>query len=456
LAALFDSIEVPFDPTEASVTAAAGDFGGIARGRVHGVARPGTVDTLQDIVKLARRECLSLAPRGMGLSQSGQSVAQDGICVDLRGLRSVEAPNDETQSVRCEPGATWRTVLEVVAKAGLSPTVMPLNLDLTVGGTLSAGGMGSASHRHGLCVSNVKSLEVVLGTGDLVRCDSSHERGVFDSVLGGVGRVGIMRSIELSLVRVPPKVRTYYLLYDDLRTLLADQQAIAAEGRADHLEGFCSASIQGLCRGPHGRRQALRRWFYGLHLTVGWNGGRVPSSDMVLAGLGHKEVLLVEDDDLLSFSARYDARFEGMRATGGWEQMHPWLEAFVPLDAAAAVLEQAMQLPAFLGDGHRVIPIARRDHPASVAFPASQAVVAVAVLPTGVPPALRDPSLATLRALHDRIREVGGRRYLSGWLFDVDREGAWSEHYGSAYHRLLALQREYDPDGVFRSCLPPL
>jgi cytokinin dehydrogenase len=455
LADIFGPTGIAIDTSDAATAAASRDFGGIARGRVAGVVRPETIDQLTEIVKLARRHHCTIAPRGMGLSQSGQSIAQGGVTVDCRALQRIEAPNLERSTVICEPGATWRRVVERVAPLGLAPKVMPLNLDLTLGGTLSAGGLGSSSHRHGLCASNVASLEVVLGSGEVVRCSPTAERGVFDSVLGGLGRIGLIRSVELSLARTPANVRTFYLLYDKLSTWLADQQKIADRGRAAHLEGFCSASVQGLRKGPNGRREALRRWSYGLHISVGWDD-EAPTADEVLAGLDPSELLLVEDDGIVPFSARYDARFEAMRVTGGWEQLHPWVESFVPLEAAPGVIELAMELPAFLGDGHRVIPIAEVDRPAAVAFPNRGPSVAVAILPTGVPDALREPALAALKAFHDRIRAVGGKRYLSGWLFDMDRARAWEEHYGPAYQRLSVLEREYDPDGLFRSCLPRL
>jgi cytokinin dehydrogenase len=456
LAELFASARLPFDDTDDVKASAARDFGRIASGRADGVVRPTHIDQLPSLVELARRHGLSLTVRGAGLSQSGQSVARDGIVVDMSGLCAIDRPDLERSTIRCEPGATWRALVARLAPLGLLPTVMPLNLDLTVGGTLSAGGLGSTSHLHGLSVSNVASVDVVLATGRVVSASPTTERAVFDSVLGGLGRGGIIRSVVLGLSRVPAKVRTFYLRYDDLDAMLADQRMIASERRADHLEGYCCASIHGLPRGPGGRRQPLRRWGYGLHLSIGFDGDRVPSADAALEGLRHDELMLADDDDLAPFAARYDVRFEAMRATGGWEQTHPWLEAFVPFDAAAEVIRRAQQLPAFLGDGHRIIPIAERDHPLAVALPERTPIVVLAILPMGVPAALHTLALDALRALDEHLAAVGAKRYLSGWLFHAARESGWKEHYGAAYDRLASLQREHDPARVFGSCLPPL
>jgi cytokinin dehydrogenase len=207
LSELLAAAKLPLDTAESVTVPASSDFGRIASGRAHGVIRIERTEQLPTLIRLARTQGLHLTVRGAGLSQSGQSVPRDGLLVDTSGLRGIQAPDLQALSVVCQPGATWRDVLARVAPLGLTPHVMPLNLDLTLGGTLSAGGLGSSSHRHGLCVSNVGSVDVVLGTGEVVRCSSSVRRDVFDSVLGGLGRVGIMQSVEVRLARTAPTVR---------------------------------------------------------------------------------------------------------------------------------------------------------------------------------------------------------------------------------------------------------
>jgi cytokinin dehydrogenase len=444
---------VDLDAGAEAQAAGAVDFGHIARGRSLGVVRPTSARGVADAVAFARRRGLSLVPRGGAMSQSGQSVADEGLTLDLGGLRAVETPNRERLSVRCGAGATWREVLAATLPLGLTPKVAPLNLDLTLGGTLSAGGMGSSSHRHGLAVSNVVAGEVVLGTGDVVTCTPTRERRVYDAVLGGVGRCGVLTSVDIALEAAPPQLRTAFLLYEDLDALLADQLLLAGREGVLHLEAFCSASIQGLRRGsgPGARRQPLRHWLYGLHVTTVSSG----ASPDGLQGLRFARQLHVEDDDVSPFMSRYDVRFESMRVMGAWAQPHPWFEVLLPADAAADIVRAAQELPAFLGDGHRLTIVADRDHPLSVAFPRRGPTVIFAVLPTGIPEPLLGPALGALGQLARRAADAGGKRYLSGWLFEMGRD-AWKAHYEARHERLVALKNELDPSGVFRSRLPPL
>ena len=443
------------DASAPALAAGGADFGGLVRGTARGVARPGSTGAIAEIVGFAHRSHLPLVPRGGAYSQSGQSIPLDGVVLDLKRMNRVGAPDRERLTVVTEAGATWRDLLRVTLPLGLAPRVAPLNLDLTVGGTLSAGGMGSTSHRHGLAVSNVVSAEVVLGTGEVVRCGPGRERRVFDAVLGGLGRCGVITSVEHALEPVAPKVRTFFLLYEDLGVLLADQALLAARAGVHHLEAFCSASVQGLRVGPGGRRQPLRHWLYGLHVSAWHHGDPEPPATELLAGLRFGRMLHEEDDDVGPFASRYDVRFEGMKAMGAWAQPHPWFEVLLPPAAAVDVIRAALELPAFLGDGHRITFVADRDRPAAVAVPGAGPTVIFAVLPAGVPEPLVPPALAALEGLQRAADAVGGKRYLSGWLFERSVAG-WKAHYGADYDLLVAAKRALDPHDVFRSRLGPL
>jgi cytokinin dehydrogenase len=429
------------------------DFGGIVEGTSLGMARPTTQSDLVGLVESARREGTRLTLRGRGSSQSGQSVPDESLLVQLTGLSQVAAPSSSTKTVYCEAGVTFRALTQRCLQAGWIPRVLPLILDLTVGGVLSAGGFGSNSHRWGPIVSQVRGADVVLGTGQLVRTGPNENRPVYDAVFGGVGRCGIIAGVELAIEPAPPCIRTLYLLYDSLPKLLSDAQKL--QPQADHLEAFCSASIQGLCRAPHGGRKPLVHWLYGLHVSLGCQHPEAAAEDGVLKGLQFKKLLHDDHDDCAGFAARYDVRFKAMQDSGTWHQAHPWFEAILPLQAAEQFIGRALELlPPYFGDGHRILVHSEVDRPRALAFPAHPAA-GFAVLPQGIAPPLVAKSLEVLAELDRLLREVGGKRYLSGYLFDMDR-AAWQAHYEADYEALVSAQREFDPAGVFGSRLAPL
>jgi cytokinin dehydrogenase len=410
---------VHVDTQESACDEASQDFGHMLRGRARGVVRPETAEHVQRIVRYSRERGLPLTVRGGGMSQSGQSVPRDGLSLDLRGMSHVGEPDRDGMTISCEPGATWRQLMTKLLPVGLAPKVVPLNLHLTVGGTLSAGGFGSTSHRFGPAVSNTASATVVTASGEVVVCGPRREREVFDRVLGGVGRGGVIVAAELALRPAPARVRTFYLAYEDTGTVIREQSRLAESPHAHHLEAFCASTIHGLRKGPSGRRQPLAVWSYGLHVSVEHSEQEPPPrAEEVLADLTPTKVLHVEDDSAEGFASRYDVRFEAMRATGAWQLQHPWLECVLPLDAALRVIPRALALlPPFLGDGHRIFSLADTDRPSALAFPGRGPFVSFAVLPMGIAPAMIGAALDALKSVHDMTLSEGGTRYVSGWQF---------------------------------------
>jgi cytokinin dehydrogenase len=429
------------------------DFGHIVQGNTQTILQPKDTQELASILKSANQTGVSITPRGKGRSQSGQAVSSAGVALETCCLDSILYGDRQLDEITCGAGATWRQVMAHCQSQGRLPFVMPLNLDLSLGGTLSAGGFGANSHRYGPAIAHVKTLEVVTGAGDLVTCSAESQPDVFHAALGGQGRCGIIGSATLALRPFKPNVRTYYLLYEDLEPWLADQQRLAQMPQVDYLEGFCSASVQGLRKTAQGRRPFFH-WQYGLHIGVEFDSSQIPQESPILEGLQHRRLLLVEDDLTIGYAARYDARFQAMRQSGAWEQAHPWFECMLPFDAAQRFILDALNLlPPYFGDGHRVIMLA--DTPSSDQFMRPDASAAIfAILPTGISEAQLPEALEILATLNNRLMQCGGKRYLSGWL-GHPTEQFWQTHFGEQYKHWRAVKQILDPNLILQSALFP-
>jgi cytokinin dehydrogenase len=419
----------------------------LASGKSVGVAQPTSPEQLARLIECAAQRGLRVCVRGAGLSQSGQSIPEDGLTLSTRGLREIDLLPD---SVRCGAGVTWRELSERLAPFAKAPRVAPLNLDLTIGGTLSAGGFGATSHRHGLAVSNVRAVDVVLGDGRYVHATRSEASEVYNAVLGGAGQFGVIVTAELELRTIKPHVRTFFFSHERIEDMLATQTALAA--KADYLEGFCAATVHGLRKGPHGGRLPFALWSYGVHASFEFDPAASESEPSVDVGSGAK-LLHVEDEDTLAFAYRYDARFELMRATGAWAQTHPWFECLLPLSAAMELVPRILDsISVVLGDGHRLSVLAEHPVPSALALPSNGPHVAFAVLPMGIPAVQLDRTVQLLQKQHDAIVQAGGKRYVSGWLFRPTVND-WRTHFGAHYSELARAKRVLDPRGVFASTL---
>lgn len=419
------------------------------RGSPTGVVRPRSTEDVVDAVTRALSSGSKLTLRGLGHSAGGQALPIDSVVVDLAGMNAVERVDPERATIKCEAGALLRQIVAATLEHDLLPPTLTNLLDLTVGGLLSVGGIGPGSHRHGPVAANVATLDVVTGDGSLRHCSRTHDRDLYEAVLGGLGRCGVIVSAELELRPVHSRVRTYYLLYDDVQRWMADQRALAHTPGVTSMEGFCSPSMQGL-RGVAGRRVAFAEWFFALQVSLEFDDAAPELPEEV----SPYRLMHVEDDDIAFFPARHDMRIEGIRRIGGWERAHPYISALIEAEALVDVLATVLEvLP--LAEGHRgTFFVATDDVPPLMALPEGEDVVFFAVMYPQVLPQFLDDTLAASQHAADVLTAAGGKRYVADWLgnaTDVD----WRRHFDAGHEWWLESKRTFDPHGIFCSLLLP-
>jgi FAD/FMN-containing dehydrogenase len=143
-------------------------------------------------VNFARRNGLTVAVRGGGHNGAGLALVDDGLVIDLTGLKGVTVdPN--TGHVRVGGGAIWREVDQATHPYGLA---VPSGIIAStgVGGLTLGGGLGHLSRQYGLTIDNLLEVEIVLANGQLVRANEEENRDLFWAVRGGGGNFGIVTS----------------------------------------------------------------------------------------------------------------------------------------------------------------------------------------------------------------------------------------------------------------------
>ena len=221
---------VTMAPAAAAGDAAAMDFGGLLRAVPAAVVRPASADDVASAIRAAAlTPHLTVAARGNGHSVAGQAMAEGGLVLDMRSLAATSSSSRRggaqtmMQLVQCPSegggghccfadvpgGALWEEVLHWgVDNHGLAPSSWTDYLRLTVGGTLSNGGVSGQSFRYGPQVSNVAELEVVTGDGECRVCSRSSHPDLFFAVLGGLGQFGVITRARIPLHKAPKAVST--------------------------------------------------------------------------------------------------------------------------------------------------------------------------------------------------------------------------------------------------------
>jgi len=210
------------------------DFGKAIVRRPRAVARPESVADVIAVLRHARASGARVVVRGNGQSTGGQALGADAIVLSTERLTGIGPVGADR--ISAEAGARWEDLLR--ASAPRLPPVVTGWLPATVGGTLSTGGVGKGSHRHGLVVDHVRELDVVTGDGRLVRCSATDAAWLFEAALGGLGQVGVIVRATVALGEPPApllRVDRTRVEADALRSCLDDA---AADARTFHVTAY--------------------------------------------------------------------------------------------------------------------------------------------------------------------------------------------------------------------------
>lgn len=158
---------------DVSIKTVSKDYGNIVHKTPKAVLHPSTVQDIASLIKIAYNSSVpfGIAARGHGHSVRGQSMAQNGIVIDMMKLRTVTkssitvAKSKSSGFFYADVGGEhlWIDVLHATLEHGLASVSWTDYLYLTVGGTLSNAGISGQSFRYGPQISNVNEMDVVTG-----------------------------------------------------------------------------------------------------------------------------------------------------------------------------------------------------------------------------------------------------------------------------------------------------
>src|SRR4051795_11841341 len=168
------------------------------------IARPVDEDGVAAVVNLAREEELPLAVRCGGHGVSGHGTCDDGIVLDLGGLKRIEiAPAGKL--VRAGGGLTWGELDAATQEHGLAVTGGRVSTT-GIGGLTLGSGSGWLERKYGLACDSLMSARVVLADGSVVTASAFQNEDLFWALRGGGGNYGVVTTFTLRLHEIGPIV----------------------------------------------------------------------------------------------------------------------------------------------------------------------------------------------------------------------------------------------------------
>jgi FAD/FMN-containing dehydrogenase len=393
-------------------------------------------------VRFAREQELLLAIRGGGHNGPGLGTCDDGLVIDLSGLRGLHV-DPAARTVRVAGGCTSGEVDRASHAFGLA---VPGGIVSTTGmaGLALGGGSGYLTRRYGLTIDNLIEADVVLADGRLVTASATQNADLFWALRGGGGNFGVVTSF---LFRAHP-VHTVYAGLTLWRLERAGEilpwYREFLPGAPEDLYGFfgfkgvpTSAPFPSALQG---RRVCGVVWCY---------TGPAEQSDTAFRPV---RALKPDFEHLghLPFPA-LQGFFDGLFPPGlQWYWRGDFLTELT--DAAIAQhLEHGTRAPSLHSLMH-LYPVdgaAGRVGRNDTAFSYREARWNMVIAGVDPDPANRERITAWTRAYFDAVHPYSAGGSCVNFLMEEGEERVRAS-YRDNYARLVAIKRKYDPENFFR------
>ena len=230
------------------------------------VVMPGSVEEIQEILRLANREKVPVIPIVGGANIGGLTIPlEGGISLDLRRMDRVIELNEEDMYVILEPGVTFGHLARYLDKncpqLTYSYPAAPPHTSVMCNALLM--GMGGMMLTVGANFDNINGMEVVLPTGEVVKIGSCSvspywfSRAPLPDVgglfVGWQGTTGVVTKIAVQLWPKPRHAELMALFTYDIGTTFRFMRRIARTGVVDGVSAIPFSGLmvhQARIRGP--------------------------------------------------------------------------------------------------------------------------------------------------------------------------------------------------------------
>jgi len=187
-------------------------------GRTPVVLRPGSVEEVSAILRLANETRTAIVPQGGNTGLVGGQIPHHGeVVLSLTRLDKIREVDPVSNTMTVEAGVTLQRAREGAADADrLYPQLLPSEGTCTIGGNLSTNAGGTAALAYGIARSHAMGLEVVLADGRVLHNLNKLKKDntgydLNNLFIGAEGTLGIITAAVLRLVPRPRSVETAFV-----------------------------------------------------------------------------------------------------------------------------------------------------------------------------------------------------------------------------------------------------
>ncbi|MGX6449132.1 D-arabinono-1,4-lactone oxidase [Patulibacter sp. S7RM1-6] len=162
------------------------------------VVRPRSAQEVADVVRRAAADGLPVKAAGSGHSFTGVALT-DGVLVDVGAISGIQDLDRATGLVRVGAGTTIHALSSLLADHGLGLENLGDIDRQTIAGAIATGTHGTGATLGNL-PSQVRGVELVTGTGEIVDLDADGDPLALRAARVSVGALGIVTAVTLQAV----------------------------------------------------------------------------------------------------------------------------------------------------------------------------------------------------------------------------------------------------------------
>lgn len=216
---------------------------------------PESTAEMVEILKLANEHLFPVTARGGGVGYTGGAVPVDGGIVigTDRMNKLIEVNADDLYAV-CQPGMRTIEIQQAVEKQGLMFAPDPASYkDSFIGGNIAENAGGMRTPKYGVTKHHVLGLEVVTGSGEVIRTGGKTVKNVvgFDLtglMCGSEGMLGIITEATLKLLPMPEATSTVRANFHSMEAACKVLTRFTPHGllpmAMEVIDKFCVAAIE--------------------------------------------------------------------------------------------------------------------------------------------------------------------------------------------------------------------
>ncbi|MEU5154793.1 FAD-linked oxidase C-terminal domain-containing protein [Glycomyces sp. NPDC021274] len=214
----------------------------VPAGRAAALIRARSTEEVSAALRVAAEFGAPVVPQGARTGLAGAATAVDGaVLLDVSPMDRIISIDPVNRLAVCQPGVLNAAITAAASEFGLRYSPDPGSWQIsTIGGNIATAAGGMCCVKYGTTPEYVLGLEVVLASGEVMRCGRATAKGVagYDLVrlfCGSEGTLGVITEATVKLSPVPAGRLTLAAVFDTTADAGRAVTAIMASGHQPSL-----------------------------------------------------------------------------------------------------------------------------------------------------------------------------------------------------------------------------